>query len=291
MAPKLESAGRALLQDKERTAFMVKRTNHYDVAFEEYLRGTCTPYVAVDEQRRALLADASLKSMDFIVTSQRFQNLLVDVKGRRFPSGGEGSRFSGHKWENWATEDDIDSLLRWQQVFGNGFRSMLLFAYEIVDPRFAGELGRPVRAPRTGCIRSSASGPTSITWRCSPVRQVGRRSRSEPRIIATCGSPLRSSWNVEIRMFRWPTPCARDRGCDWVPRASLCCASRSLAVASRGSGLAGVSPLLAQESSGEGGYPSSNGRSSSSSSASRCSSSAARAAGIDPLDRAGPGSV
>ena len=121
---------------------LVKRTNHYDVAFEEYLRGTHTPYVAVDEQRRAKLADASLKSMDFIVTSPRSQNLLVDVKGRKFPSGGEGAG-SGHKWENWATEDDIHSLLRWQQVFGNGFRSMLLFAYEIVDPRFVIELGRP----------------------------------------------------------------------------------------------------------------------------------------------------
>ena len=121
---------------------MVKRNNHYDVAFEEYLRGTCTPYVAVDEQRRARFADASLKSMDFIVTSRRFQNLLVDVKGRRFPSGGEGTG-AGHKWENWATEDDIQSLLQWQQVFGNGFRSMLLFAYEIVDLRHAEELGRP----------------------------------------------------------------------------------------------------------------------------------------------------
>jgi hypothetical protein len=121
---------------------LVKRTNHYDVAFEEYLRGTRTPYVAVDEQRRAKLADASLKSMDFIVTSPRFQNLLVDVKGRKFPSGSDGAG-SGHKWENWATEDDIASLLRWQQVFGHGFRSMLLFAYEIVDSRFVRELGRP----------------------------------------------------------------------------------------------------------------------------------------------------
>jgi hypothetical protein len=119
---------------------MVKRTNHYDVAFEEYLRGTCTPYVAVDEQRRAKLVDASLKSMDFIVTSRGLQNLLVDVKGRRFPSGSEGA---GHKWENWATEDDISSLLRWQQVFGNGFRAVLVFAYEIVELRFARELGPP----------------------------------------------------------------------------------------------------------------------------------------------------
>ncbi len=119
---------------------MAKRTNHYDAAFEEYLRGTCTPYVAVDEQRRALLADASLKSMDFIVTSRHSQNLLVDVKGRRFPSGPEGM---GHKWENWATEDDIESLLHWQYVFGEGFRAMLVFAYEIVDPTRANELGPP----------------------------------------------------------------------------------------------------------------------------------------------------
>jgi hypothetical protein len=118
---------------------MVKRANHYDAAFEEYLRGTHTPYVAVDEQRRACLVDASLKSMDFIVTAPGLQNLLVDVKGRRFPSGGDKA---GHKWENWATEDDIDSLLRWQEVFGNGFRAMLVFAYEIVDPRYAEDLGR-----------------------------------------------------------------------------------------------------------------------------------------------------
>src|SRR5580704_277188 len=115
---------------------MVKRTNHYDVAFEEYLRGTCTPYVAVDEQRRAQLVDVSLKSMDFIVSSRGWQKLLVDVKGRRFPSGCDGA---GTRWENWATEDDLDSLLRWQEVFGSGFRSMLVFAYEIVDARFADE--------------------------------------------------------------------------------------------------------------------------------------------------------
>jgi hypothetical protein len=117
---------------------VVKRSNHYDAAFEEFLRGTGTPYVAVDEQRRALLANASLKSMDFIVTSRRHRNVLVDVKGRRFPSGGPQVR---NKWENWATADDIASLLVWQRIFGDGLRSMLVFAYDIVDPRFIGELG------------------------------------------------------------------------------------------------------------------------------------------------------
>jgi hypothetical protein len=115
---------------------MALRTNHYDVAFEAYLRARRTPYVAVDETRRALLADASLKSLDFIVYSQGPCNLLVDVKGRRFPSAApEGG--AGHCWENWATRDDLEGLLRWQEVFGGGFRSLLVFAYDLVDGRWA----------------------------------------------------------------------------------------------------------------------------------------------------------
>lgn len=113
---------------------MAQRTNHYDAAFEEYLRCTRTPYVVVDEKRRALLQEASLKSMDFIVYSRGGHNLLVDVKGRRFPSGGETA---GHKWENWATEEDIGSLLQWQQVFGEGFRAVLVFAYHVTESRWA----------------------------------------------------------------------------------------------------------------------------------------------------------
>ncbi|MBT4865543.1 MAG: HYExAFE family protein [Planctomycetaceae bacterium] len=112
---------------------MAKRTNHYDVAFEEYLRNVRTPYVAVDETRRALLSQASLKSMDFIVYSARQRNLLVDVKGRRFPSGGESQN---HKWENWATGDDLDSLLQWEDVFGGDFRAVLVFAYDVVNPHW-----------------------------------------------------------------------------------------------------------------------------------------------------------
>jgi len=115
---------------------MAQRHNHYDAAFESYLRGTRVPYVAVDEKRRALLQQVSLKSMDFIVYSQAGRNLLIDVKGRRFPSGAESSP---HKWENWTTADDIDSLLRWEQVFGGGFRALLVFAYHILEPRYQSE--------------------------------------------------------------------------------------------------------------------------------------------------------
>jgi hypothetical protein len=107
---------------------MALRHNHYEAAFEAYLRQRRTPYVAVDEKRRSLLAEASLKSMDFIVHAPGGDNLLVDVKGRRYPTAGNGGR-----WENWVTSDDVDSLLKWEEVFGAGYRAVFLFAYD-VDP-------------------------------------------------------------------------------------------------------------------------------------------------------------
>lgn len=115
---------------------MALRGNHYDAAFEEFLRERRTPYVAVDEQRRALLEHSSLKSMDFIVYSRQQRNLLIDVKGRRFPSGGAET---GHKWENWATAEDLPALLQWQSVFGPDFRALLVFAYHVVSANARGE--------------------------------------------------------------------------------------------------------------------------------------------------------
>lgn len=114
---------------------MSKRSNHYEAAFEEYLRARRAPYVAVDETRRSLLpfdlpedAAGSLKSLDFIVTSSSGETWLVDVKGRNFPSGRQ-RRF----WKNWSTEDDVASLGRWQNLFAGRFQSLLVFAYNVIE--------------------------------------------------------------------------------------------------------------------------------------------------------------
>ena len=93
---------------------MAIRSNPYDAAFEAYLIATGRPFVAIDEARRAQLADVSLKSMDFIVDGGEHR-LLLDIKGRRFPTGG-------------------NTGTRWEQVFGNRFRAAFVFAYEILDP-------------------------------------------------------------------------------------------------------------------------------------------------------------
>jgi hypothetical protein len=108
---------------------MVKRDNHYEAAFEAYLRALCVPYVAVDELRRTLVADGeSIKNLDFIVASPGGASWLVDVKGRRFPSGDE----TRHYWKNWSTADDLGSLARWETLFGRRFAGLFVFAYNIV---------------------------------------------------------------------------------------------------------------------------------------------------------------
>lgn len=109
---------------------MALRANHYEAAFEAFLRTRQVPYMAVDEKRRSLMGAHSLKSFDFIVSSPGGATWLVDVKGRRFPSGRQ-SRY----WTNWSTRDDLESLARWEQVFGQPFRGLFVFAYQVLGDR------------------------------------------------------------------------------------------------------------------------------------------------------------
>jgi hypothetical protein len=110
---------------------VANRDNHYEAAFEAFLRARRVPYVAVDEARRSLVADGSLKSLDYIVSPADGPSWLIDVKGRRFPSGDEHHQY----WKNWSTRDDLRSLAAWQNHFGSGFCPLLVFAYHLVGCR------------------------------------------------------------------------------------------------------------------------------------------------------------
>lgn len=110
---------------------MANRDNHYEAAFEAYLRARQIPYVAVDEARRTLADGGSIKSLDFIVSPPGCLNWLVDVKGRHFPTGDEQKQY----WKNWSQRDDLCGLARWEQIFGPGFQSLLVFAYQLLSDR------------------------------------------------------------------------------------------------------------------------------------------------------------
>ncbi|MBN8646269.1 MAG: HYExAFE family protein [Planctomycetes bacterium] len=132
------------------------RRHHYETAFEEYLRSRRTPYIAVDEARKALLPAGAelkaaprngvtppvapggpfeaLKSFDFVLYGSRV-NLLVDVKGRKVArrsrptTGAALAAVPRSGLESWVTQDDIESLLKWRTLFGPGFDAAFVFVY------------------------------------------------------------------------------------------------------------------------------------------------------------------
>lgn len=106
------------------------RSLHYEAAFEAFLRQRGIPYVAVDEAKKALFSNAALKSFDFVVYSKNGPNLLVDVKGRQR----RGTSASSGGLQTWATEQDVNDLMQWEQVFGEGFKAVLTFIYWIDAP-------------------------------------------------------------------------------------------------------------------------------------------------------------
>ena len=106
------------------------RANHYEAAFEAYLRDRRLGYVAVDESRRASLDDEPVKNIDFVVYGAGGSRLLIDVKGRRFPGGKKEK--PRHVWQNWVVRGDVDGLERWQASFGPDYRALLVFAYYIL---------------------------------------------------------------------------------------------------------------------------------------------------------------
>jgi hypothetical protein len=110
---------------------MAKRENHYEAAFEAYLQDRRVAYVAVDEQRRSRNAAGSLKNVDFLVSPADGATLLVDVKGRRFPSGNSHKQY----WRNWSTWDDLRSLARWQDQLGGGSLAVFGFVYHVVGEK------------------------------------------------------------------------------------------------------------------------------------------------------------
>lgn len=124
-------------------AFVTQRRHHYEAAFEDFLRSSRIPYVAVDEAKKALLPESasprlevhradvdrasSVKSFDFVIYGES-QNLLLEVKGRRV-SPRTLAASARSRLENWVTQDDVDSLATWGALFGQGFEPAFVFVY------------------------------------------------------------------------------------------------------------------------------------------------------------------
>jgi len=171
---------------------MADRTVHYEAAFEGFLRDRRIPYVAVDEAKKALFANAKLKSFDFVVYPQNKPRLLVDVKGRSLRNRAKRSGF-----ETWATEADVKDLLQWEQVFGEGFTAVFGFVYWI-DPPLPGlqtAFGDVAENGGKGERENGRSGETA----------TGRRAdaaTSSASLPAAYGVPPTSSGEQGVYQFR-----------------------------------------------------------------------------------------
>ena len=111
-------------------------------------------------------------------------NLVVEVKGKRAKNK-RGRR----DWENWVTTDDLDGLVRWQAMFGPGFRAVLAFAYaEPIQPFPLPGTMAPMNfeASSTGSGRSGSttisptSGRAGPAWKAVAMARRAFRRRVRP---------------------------------------------------------------------------------------------------------------
>jgi hypothetical protein len=107
----------------------MNRDNHYEAAFEAYLRRSGVAVMPVVEARRSYLDSADVKSPDFLVIGPDDARLVVDVKGRKFPGSSAGK--PRLVWECWCEAADLDGLSRWAARLGPGFRGVLAFVYHL----------------------------------------------------------------------------------------------------------------------------------------------------------------
>ena len=108
---------------------MTQRNQHYEAAFEDFLRFRHVPFIKVDESKRTMFKKASLKSFDFMVYPEAGKSLLVDVKGRKFPELRPGKTTGAGAWENWVTQEDLSGLTNWQDILGLDSLGLFVFAY------------------------------------------------------------------------------------------------------------------------------------------------------------------
>ncbi len=111
--------------------------NHYERAFENWLIDNHIQYVAINEHKRAVFGHSDIKSFDFLLYPQNGQMIIAEVKGRKF-TGTSLEKLTG--FECWVTAEDVDGLLKWQEVLGQACQVVFIFVYLIkkIDVDFNG---------------------------------------------------------------------------------------------------------------------------------------------------------
>ena len=107
------------------------RGNHYEAAFEAYLQERRLCYVAVDETRRAVLGEMSIKSLDFIVFGDRRRPAPGGREGPALPDGTAGAAAARLGVLVHPRGRGRPGALG-RTLSGRGYRGLLVFVYHVL---------------------------------------------------------------------------------------------------------------------------------------------------------------
>lgn len=102
--------------------------NHYERAFESWLKDNGIQYLLVDQQKRTAFSRSKIKSFDFLFYAPDSNAYIAEIKGRKF-SGKTFTAFGS--LPNWVTIDDVKGLQNWVKIFGGRYQGLFVFAYEL----------------------------------------------------------------------------------------------------------------------------------------------------------------
>ncbi len=186
--------------------------NHYERAAAAWLRSAGLAFVPVHERQRASLGalegsqeSSTVKSPDFLLLGSGGSSFVVDVKGRRHPSGTAASyvptaadhqpgpwyqqrdtrKKSGGTWECWVTLDDLDGLARWSTRLGPGWQGLFLFVYWLDDGLYIPEGPDLFQFDRRRYL-----------FRCAELGEFRQAMRVRSRSWATVDLPARAARRV-----------------------------------------------------------------------------------------------
>jgi len=102
--------------------------NHYERAFESWLKDNGIQYLLVDQQKRAAFSKSKIKSFDFLFYTPDSNAYITEIKGRKFT----GKTFTAFgSLPNWVTIDDVKGLENWIKIFGGRYQGLFVFAYDL----------------------------------------------------------------------------------------------------------------------------------------------------------------
>jgi hypothetical protein len=161
---------------------MAARGGHYGQAFEAFLKKRSIPYVDVAQAKKALFADAKLKSFDFVVYSEQGPNLLIDLNGRRCHRAGKAGQGPAG-FQTWTGEADVSDLLTWEEVFGKEFKGLMTFIYW---------MERPKREPHPGMFQHQERWYMLMGVELAQYRARMRRRSAKWQTVALPAADFRS---------------------------------------------------------------------------------------------------